>query len=87
MHSHEPDTAHDIYVERGMVLAYGPKQDWAVALCAGERHDFGPEQQEHEVVALVDNTLMWSVYHDASRRLPPPEMRAGIDRTPVTIPL
>jgi len=58
MHTHDEDTAHLTIVARGAVRAHGT--GWERELHAGAVLDF-PAGQQHEFVALADNTRIVNV--------------------------
>lgn len=86
MHKHDADCAHTTKVLAGSILAYGPGKTWVKAIALGETYDFPADQQEHEIVALEDGTV---ILNTIKAQMPDGLAmdEAGTDLEPITVPL
>jgi len=73
LHAHPESSFHDVRIDRGAVSIYGPGRRWEIIGKAGDFVALTDEQQEHEIIALQDDTLIANVYKGAQ-----PQMEALI---------
>jgi hypothetical protein len=64
MHKHFKGNFHDVVVKRGAATIYGPNDRWSATPKNNKLVKLSTEQQEHEIVALEDDTIVWNVYHE-----------------------
>lgn len=73
LHAHPERSFHDVRIDRGAMSIYGPGRTWEIIGRAGDFIPLTDIQQEHEIIALEDDTLIANVYKG-----PQPQMEALI---------
>lgn len=90
MHEHTTrDDQHTVTVLRGSVVIFGPRMSWEVVVRQGQTYDIPNDRQQHEVIALEDDTL--TMHHNKYGPPPGPldadDLRGtGLRKTTIKLP-